>query len=170
MTPMRPRPPRAWDPVRVTQSRPTRTLAARRALLPQPQHRDGGVERGPVREFHKNWIEQCEAARDIRAGFGLRKVLGYLIGEKLLNFLRAAKDDAAFVGEVPSFVAGIKEIFDREEVQTYLDTVQRVGALGHVATDDVYEEMRVAGAIDEDPVWWAEDILLNERAKELLLG
>ncbi len=123
-----------------------------------------------MREFHKIWIEQCEAAQDIREGFGVQKALGYLIGEKFLNFLRAAKQDAAFAGEVASFVAEIKEIFDREEIRTYLDNVQRVGALGHVATDEAYEEMREGGAIDEDPVWWAEDILLIERAKELLLG
>jgi hypothetical protein len=30
--------------------------------------------------------------------------------------------------------------------------------------------MREAGAIDEDPVEWAEDILLIERAKTLLLA
>ncbi len=121
-------------------------------------------------EFHKIWIEQCEAARDIREAFGVQKALGYLIGEKLLNFLRAANDDAAFAGEVPSFVAEIRDIFDRDEIRTYLDTVQRVGALGHVATDEAYEDMREAGAIDEDPVEWAEDILLIERVKELLLG
>lgn len=124
----------------------------------------------PMIEFHKIWIEQCEAARDIRGAFGLQKALGYLIGAKLLNFLRAAKDDEAFAGEVPSFVTEIREIFDRDEIRAYLDTVQRVGALGHVATDEAYDEMREAGAIDEDPVEWAEDILLIERAKELLLG
>ena len=31
-------------------------------------------------EFHEIWIEQCEAARDIREAFGLQKALGYLIG------------------------------------------------------------------------------------------
>jgi hypothetical protein len=123
-----------------------------------------------MREFHKIWIDQCEAARDIREGFGLQKALGYLIGEKLLNFLRAAKDDAAFAGEIPGFVAEIRDIFEPDEIRAYLDTVRRVGALGHVATDEAYEEMREAGAIDEDPVEWAEDILLIERAKELLLG
>jgi hypothetical protein len=59
---------------------------------------------------------------------------------------------------------------DREEIRSYLDTVQRIGALSHAATDEAYEEMRDAGAIDEDPVGRAEDILLIERAKELLLG
>ena len=67
-------------------------------------------------------------------------------------------------------MAEINEIFDREEIRTYLDAVERVVALGHVATDDAYEEMREAGAIDEDPVWWAEEILLIERAKTLLLS
>ena len=123
-----------------------------------------------MREFHKIWIDQCEAARDIREGFGLQKALGYLIGEKLLNFLRAAAQDPAFAGEVPSFAAEINEIFDRDEIRAYLENVQRVGALGHVATDEAYEEMREAGAIDEDPVAWARDILLIERAKELLLA
>lgn len=121
-------------------------------------------------EFHKIWIEQCEAARDIRDAFGLQKALGYLIGEKFLNFLQAAREDQVFAGEVPSFAAEIKDIFGRDEIRTYLDTVHRVGPLGHVATDDVYEDMREAGAIDEDPVEWAEDILLIERAKELLLA
>jgi hypothetical protein len=107
-----------------------------------------------------------------RAGHprGIRPPEGPRLGEKLLNSLRAAKQDAAFAGEVSSFVAEIREIFDHEETRTYLNSVQRVGALGHVATDEAYEEMREAGAIDEDPVWWAEDILLIERAKELLLG
>ena len=121
-------------------------------------------------EFHEIWIEQCEAARDIREAFGLQKALGYLIGEKLLNFLRAADEDPAFAGELPRIVAEIKRVFDHAEIETYLDNVQRVGALGHVASDEAYEEMREAGAVPEDPVWWAEDILLIERGKELLLG
>src|SRR3990167_7743876 len=29
-------------------------------------------------EFHKIWIDQCEAARDIREGFGPEKAIGYL--------------------------------------------------------------------------------------------
>ena len=120
-------------------------------------------------EFHEIWIEQCEAARDIREAFGLQKALGYLIGEKLLNFLRAADEDPAFAGELPRIVAEIKRVFDHAEIETYLDNVQRVGALGHVASDEAYEEMREAGAIPEDPVEWAEEILLIERAKKLLL-
>ena len=48
--------------------------------------------------------------------------------------------------------------------------MQRVGPLGHVCSDEAYEEMREAGAVPEAPVWWAEEILLIERAKTLLLA
>jgi len=123
-----------------------------------------------VDDFHEIWIDQCEAARGIREAFGLRKALGYLIGEKFLNFLRTADQDPAFADEIPGFVAEIKDIFDRTAIEAYLDGVQRVGSLGHVVSDEAHEEMREAGAIHEDPVWWAGEILLIERAKKLLLA
>jgi hypothetical protein len=33
-------------------------------------------------EFHRIWIDQCEAARDIREAFGVEEAIGDLIGEK----------------------------------------------------------------------------------------
>ena len=63
----------------------------------------------------------------------------------MLNFLRAADQDPAFAGELPRFVEEIQQIFAREEIGE-------------------------AGAIDEDPVWWAGEILLIERVKALLLA
>lgn len=53
--------------------------------------------------------------------------------------------------------------------QSYLSGARRVGALGHTASDEAYEELRAAGAVPEDPVEWAEQILLLDRARELLL-
>ena len=64
------------------------------------------VESAAMGEFHEIWIEQCAAARDIREAFGLQKALGYLIGEKLLNFLRASDEDPAFAGEPPPLRGG----------------------------------------------------------------
>jgi hypothetical protein len=64
-------------------------------------------------DFHKVWIEQCEAARGIEDEFGTQKALDYLVGEKFLDFLAAAESDAAFQGEIPAFVAEIKTIFER---------------------------------------------------------
>ena len=43
-----------------------------------------------------------------------------------------------------------------------------MGPLGHVSSDEAYDAMREAGAIPEDPVSWAEEILLIERVKHLL--
>ena len=47
-------------------------------------------------EFSDIWIEQCEAARDIRDAWGARKALGYVVGEKLLNYIRAADSDPSW--------------------------------------------------------------------------
>jgi len=120
-------------------------------------------------DFHTIWRDQCEAARDIKEAFGLEKAIGYLIGEKFLNFLRAADQDPDFAGEVTAFVEEIKAIFQPSEIRAYLEGVERVGPLGHVCDDEAYEEMREAGAIDENPVEWAREILLVERAKRVLL-
>ena len=42
-------------------------------------------------QFHKIWIDQCEATEGIRERFGLENALGYLIGEKLFNFVQASE-------------------------------------------------------------------------------
>ena len=121
-------------------------------------------------EFHKIWIAQCEAARNIKEAFGVDKALGYLIGEKFLNFLQASDGHPEFAAELPRFVEAIKEIFEPGEIRAYLDGTRRVGALGHTASDEAYEELQAAGAIDEGPVEWAEQILRLERTKALLLS
>jgi hypothetical protein len=57
-------------------------------------------------EFSDIWIEQCEAARDIRDAWGTRKALGYLIGEKLLNYIRASDSDPSWAAKLPLFGCG----------------------------------------------------------------
>jgi hypothetical protein len=121
-------------------------------------------------EFHKIWIAQCEAARDIREAYGREKALGYLIGEKLVDFVRAADRHPEFADELPRFLAVIQQIFQPWELREYLDGIRRVGALGHVCTHEEFEALLTAGAIDEDPVRGAEDVLIVERIKELLLA
>jgi hypothetical protein len=51
-----------------------------------------------------------------------------------------------------------------------LEGIRRVGALGHVSTDEEFEALLMAGALDEDPVQGAEDVLIVERIKGLLLA
>jgi len=118
---------------------------------------------------HKIWIEQCEAARDIEDEFGTQKALTYLIGEKFLNFLEAAEDDAEFRAEIPTFVAEIKTIFEKWQLAEFLETARQTEQFDPSIYDD-----------DEDPEVVeleqtlnlrrsAADLLLVERAKEWLL-
>src|SRR5436190_15285948 len=103
-------------------------------------------------EFWDIWIEQCDAARDIRATWGPKNALGYLIGEKLLNHIRAADSEPEWAAKLPLFVAEIKRIFTAGELRTYFATTTRVGPAGHVAGDEDYETMRDAGMFDDDIV------------------
>ena len=121
-------------------------------------------------EFSNIWIEQCEAAREIRDAWGTRKALGYLVGEKLLNYIHAADSDPSWEVNLPKFAAEIRRIFTNEELRTYFATTTRVGAVAHVSTEEQYQTMRDAGALDEDAVTGATDAILFERARALLLG
>lgn len=116
------------------------------------------------------WIEQCDAARDIRAAWGSTKALGYLIGEKFLNYLRAAGSRSDWAEKRPQFTEEIKRIFTVDELNTYFAATTRVGSAAHVATDDEYEFMREAGMFDDDVISGAADAILFERARALLLG
>jgi hypothetical protein len=121
-------------------------------------------------EFSNIWIDQCEAARGIRKAWGARKALGYLIGEKLLNYIRAADADPSWKGNLLPFATKIRVIFTHDELRTYFATTTRVGAAGHVLTDEQYETMRDAAALREDAVTGAADAILFERPRALLLG
>src|SRR3972149_9982680 len=115
-----------------------------------------------MKPFHKIWIDQCEAAQGIKERYGIQKALGYLMGEKLLNFIEMADQDPAFTEELPKFITEIRNVFQPWEIKEYLDNIERVGALGHVCTDEQYETLRSSGAIPDDPVEEAENIILVE--------
>lgn len=120
--------------------------------------------------FHEIWVEQCDAALSIRERFGLPKALGYLVGEKLLAYVRVAEQDTDFVAELPAFAARVREMFTPSELREYLDGVRRVGAHGHILDDESHALARAAGMFDEDVVRAAEDVLRMGRIRELLLG
>ena len=115
------------------------------------------------------WREQCDAARSIKERFGSEKALGYLLGEKFLNYLRASDRVPALRDDLPQFVAEVRESFATWEVREYLCGVRRLGAPAHVLTEAQYEDMSAAGALGDDVVRAAEDVILLERAKRLLL-
>ena len=68
-------------------------------------------------QFHKIWIDQCEATEGIRERFGLDNALHYLIGEKLFSFVHAAEDDLGFAAELPAVVAKIGRIFSAADIR-----------------------------------------------------
>jgi hypothetical protein len=121
-------------------------------------------------EFSDIWVDQCAATREIRDAWGTQKALGYLLGEKLLNFIRASDSDPSWAAKLPLFVAGIQEIFTRKELREYFDKTKRIGAAAHVCKEEQYQTMRNAGAFMEGTVSGAADAILFERARDLLLG
>ena len=56
------------------------------------------------------------------------------------------------------------------EIREYLSGIRRLGALAHTMGEDEFEEFHAAGAVDEDVVSAAQDAILVERMKLLLLG
>ena len=116
-----------------------------------------------------SWLDKCDAARSIKEEFGSEKALGYLIGEKFLDYLRASDRVPALRDDLPRFVAEVRDIFATWELREYLCGVRRLGAAAHVLSEAQYEEMSAAGALGDDVVWAAEDVILLERAKQLLL-
>jgi hypothetical protein len=116
------------------------------------------------------WFQQCEAARTIKARFGSEKALGYLLGEKFLNFLRVAYRDPGLAVELPRFVEEVREVFSPGELRGYFSGPRRIGAAAHVLDDDGYEVLRSAGALEEDVVTAAGDAIQFERMRRLVLG
>ena len=80
------------------------------------------------RRFQDIWKEQCEAACKVRDQHGVVSALDYLIGEKLLNFAETAVARPEFALELPCFVAEVRAIFSAEEIQQYLDDLERMAA------------------------------------------
>jgi hypothetical protein len=120
-------------------------------------------------DFHLIWRDQCDAAEGIREQCGSQKALGYLIGEKLVNFAHAAMTDRDFAMELPKFATDVRAMFGADQLRGYLDSVNRIGALGHICSDHEHEFLRTHGAIADDPVLGARDILLMEQVRALLL-
>jgi hypothetical protein len=92
------------------------------------------------RKWHAIWTEQCEAARDVKARYGLDAALDYLITEKLLNFARAAATHPEFARELPRFVGAVRGIFTSEEIRTHVALVERKLALRQAEMDQDDED------------------------------
>ncbi len=117
----------------------------------------------------KIWMEQCEAARGIEDEFGTQKALAYLVSEKFLNYLEAAEKDSTFQAELPAFVGEIKSLFEPWQLAECLEKARLTepfdpGIYEDAEPEDIEMERKA------DLRRCAADLLVVERAKELLLG
>jgi hypothetical protein len=125
-------------------------------------------------EFHKIWIDQCEATEGIRDHFGPNNALDYLIGEKLLSFVHAAEQHPEFAAELPAFLAAIRHLFPAEQIRDYLDRLEERKYLAprepDPDPDDLPEEEQDEDDWLDNPVIGAEELLRFLRIRELLLN
>lgn len=122
-------------------------------------------------QFHKIWIDQCEATEGIRERFGLEDALHYLIGEKLFSFVHAAEDDPDFAAELPAFVAEIRRLFSAKEIADFLDQLERSKFLAPTdpepELDDLDDDLGDE-PFPQNPVMGAEELLRFSRIRQLL--
>ena len=116
--------------------------------------------------FHRAWIEQCAAAREIKERYGTKNALDYLVREKLMNFVEAAEKRPDFARELPEFLNAIRSIFSREEISSCLDGLESEPTV----VDDEFSEDddENVGSLLGDPVREAERILRFARVKAML--
>lgn len=128
-----------------------------------------------TKEFHKIWLEQCDAAEGIDVDFGRQKAIRYLVGEKFVAFLSAAERNADFAAEIHAFAARVRGLFEPYEITAELDRVQvrdctgDESRLGHDG-DDLDPGDEPEEVFGDDVVLAAERLMVVERARELLLG
>ena len=139
---------------------------------------DGAAVKVTVWQAESNWkpptpaemvADWCEAARGVDDRFGTEKAMGYLIGEKFLNFLEEAETNREWRQAIPAFVAEIKAIFEHWKLADFLNTPRRLGALGHTSTEEGHRMLRAEWTEEERIREDAKHMMLLEWAKELLL-
>jgi hypothetical protein len=102
-----------------------------------------------TRKFHEIWIEQCDAAQEIKRRYGLKAAFDYVVAEKLLNFAGAAVDRPEFARELPRFVSRVRSMFSPQEIRTHLARIER-------------EQREYDAQIEEDAELEEEDDLIRE--------
>ena len=123
-------------------------------------------------QFHKIWIEQCDATEDIRDRFGLEDAMNYLIGEKLFSFVRASEKDPDFPAELPLFLNEIRRLFTPEQIRQYLHDLEKNKFLSPPEPDPDFDDFDEdeAELWLENPLLAAEELLRFDRIRQLLLG
>jgi hypothetical protein len=88
-----------------------------------------------TRRFQDVWKDQCEAAEGIAAAHGKVEALDYLIGEKLDTYALTAATRPKFARELPRFVAEVRRIFSRDEIEAYFEAIEEDAAIPNTEPD-----------------------------------
>jgi len=142
----------------------------------------------------EKWIE---ASENIKEGFGLKKALGYLIGEKFYNLVRQLQFSQKMMGnidkkkqspdykatlenasggedayekykkeiillkkEIDKFTALIKDFCNPDEIKQYFDSNPRLGAMGHICTEEEHNFFIKHGAVERSVDTEIDDALI----------
>ena len=98
-------------------------------------------------QFHRTWIEQCEAAEGIRLRHGTASAFDYVVGEKLFSYAEAALTRPEFARELPNFVSEIRRMFTREEMEALWPRIER--QMVEQMESDLYQmEEELSGAVE----------------------
>jgi hypothetical protein len=166
--------------IRIIGSDATRTirLVAKDDLRSRLNLTDSTAVRVTIWEEESNWkpptpeeviTDWCEATRGVEDDWGREKAMGYLIGEKFLNFLERAETDREWRKAIPIFVAEIKALFEPWQLADFLNTPRPLGPLGHTVGEEGYRILRAEWEEEERIRDDARNLMLLEWAKELLL-
>ena len=108
-----------------------------------------------TRQFHHIWIEQCDAAEQIKLRYGVTAAFVYLVPEKLLNFASAARRYPEFARELPAFVARVRRMFAPEELRIQLARIEREQRANDIEIEEG-DGLEEAGLFRETPEAAAE--------------
>ena len=113
--------------------------------------------------FEKIWHEQCDATRGIKARYGDKAAFDYLVGEKLLHFMTAAKTRPEFARELPAFVSEVRTIFPAKKIMTRLDALRNRLAEDASAHDQFEAEGPNSARSDLECLSRITDLLLVQK-------
>jgi hypothetical protein len=106
-------------------------------------------------QFHKIWIDQCEATEGIRDRYGLQRALDYLVGEKLFIFVHAAEREPDLCLSLFPW-AKFREHKAAVKMHTLLDLHGNIPTFMFIINPQ--GQLIYDGAIDDEPTTEQSDI------------
>ena len=76
------------------------------------------------KKWNRIWIEQCEAAEAIRQRHGIEPAFDCILGEKRIDFARAATGNDEFARALPQFVSRVRNTFSLQEIDRHLARIE----------------------------------------------